>query len=233
MDDIQFIAGKEKIQEEFFHTFNALHQNEKQIILSSDKPPKEIASIEDRLKSRFEWGMSIDMQYPDYETRCAILKTKTDSLEIDLDPEVVNYLANINTSNVRELEGMLNQLLAFCEMRGIKPTLEAAESIIGANKNRPKHLSSKTIIDKVSKYYQVSLEDLMGPKRDKDIVVPRQVAMYLLREELKLSYPKIARELGRKDHTTALHSVEKMVNELDRSPDIKKAIFEIKEKLYV
>ncbi len=233
VDDIQFIAGKEKIQEEFFHTFNALHQNEKQIILSSDKPPKEISSIEDRLKSRFEWGMSIDMQYPDYETRCAILKTKTDSLEIDLDPEVVNYLANINTSNVRELEGMLNQLLAFCEMRGIKPTLEAAESIIGANKNRPKHLSSKTIIDKVSKYYQISLEDLMGPKRDKDIVVPRQVAMYLLREELKLSYPKIARELGRKDHTTALHSVEKMVNELDRSPDIKKAIFEIKEKLYV
>ena len=232
VDDIQFIAGKEKIQEEFFHTFNALHQAEKQIILSSDKPPKEIPSIEERLKSRFEWGMSIDMQYPDYETRCAIIKSKSDSLNISLKSEVIEYIANITTSNVRELEGLLNQLLAFCDMRAIEPTLSVAESIIGISKNRPKHLSSKMVIEKVSKHYQISLDDLTGPKRDKDIVVPRQVAMYLLREELKLSYPKIARELGRKDHTTALHSVDKIHNEIDINPDIKKAINDIKEKLY-
>ncbi len=232
VDDIQFIAGKEKIQEEFFHTFNALHQAEKQIILSSDKPPKEIPSIEERLKSRFEWGMSIDMQYPDYETRCAIIKSKSDSLNISLKSEVIEYIANITTSNVRELEGLLNQLLAFCDMRAIEPTLSVAESIIGISKNRPKHLSSKMVIEKVSKHYQISLDDLIGPKRDKDIVVPRQVAMYLLREELKLSYPKIARELGRKDHTTALHSVDKIHNEIDINPDIKKAINDIKEKLY-
>jgi len=232
VDDIQFIAGKEKIQEEFFHTFNALHQAEKQIILSSDKPPKEIPSIEERLKSRFEWGMSIDMQYPDYETRCAIIKSKSDSLNISLKSEVIEYIANITTSNVRELEGLLNQLLAFCDMRAIEPTLSVAESIIGISKNRPKHLSSKMVIEKVSKHYQISLDDLTGPKRDKDIVVPRQVAMYLLREELKLSYPKIARELGRKDHTTALHSVDKIHNEIDINPDIKKSINDIKEKLY-
>jgi len=232
VDDIQFIAGKEKIQEEFFHTFNALHQAEKQIILSSDKPPKEIPSIEERLKSRFEWGMSIDMQYPDYETRCAIIKSKSDSLNISLKSEVIEYIANITTSNVRELEGLLNQLLAFCDMRAIEPTLSVAESIIGISKNRPKHLSSKMVIEKVSKHYQISLDDLIGPKRDKDIVVPRQVAMYLLREELKLSYPKIARELGRKDHTTALHSVDKIHNEIEINPDIKKAINDIKEKLY-
>ena len=232
VDDIQFIAGKEKIQEEFFHTFNALHQAEKQIILSSDKPPKEIPSIEERLKSRFEWGMSIDMQYPDYETRCAIIKSKSDSLNISLKSEVIEYIANITTSNVRELEGLLNQLLAFCDMRAIEPTLSVAESIIGISKNRPKHLSSKMVIEKVSKHYQISLDDLTGPKRDKDIVVPRQVAMYLLREELKLSYPKIARELGRKDHTTALHSVDKIHNEIEINPDIKKAINDIKEKLY-
>ena len=232
VDDIQFIAGKEKIQEEFFHTFNALHQAEKQIILSSDKPPKEIPSIEERLKSRFEWGMSIDMQYPDYETRCAIIKSKSDSLNISLKSEVIEYIATITTSNVRELEGLLNQLLAFCDMRAIEPTLSVAESIIGISKNRPKHLSSKMVIEKVSKHYQISLDDLTGPKRDKDIVVPRQVAMYLLREELKLSYPKIARELGRKDHTTALHSVDKIHNEIEINPDIKKAINDIKEKLY-
>ena len=232
VDDIQFIAGKEKIQEEFFHTFNALHQAEKQIILSSDKPPKEIPSIEERLKSRFEWGMSIDMQYPDYETRCAIIKSKSDSLNISLKSEVIEYIANITTSNVRELEGLLNQLLAFCDMRAIEPTLSVAESIIGISKNRPKHLSSKMVIEKVSKHYQISLDDLTGPKRDKDIVVPRQVAMYLLRDELKLSYPKIARELGRKDHTTALHSVDKIHNEIEINPDIKKAINDIKEKLY-
>lgn len=232
VDDIQFIAGKEKIQEEFFHTFNALHQAEKQIILSSDKSPKEIPSIEERLKSRFEWGMSIDMQYPDYETRCAIIKSKADSLNTPLDAEVVEYIANLTTSNVRELEGLLNQLLAFCDMRAVQPTLEVAESIIGNSKNRPKHLSAKMIIEKVSKHYQISIDDLIGPKRDKDIVVPRQIAMYLLREELKLSYPKIARELGRKDHTTAIHSVDKMLKELNYNPDIKKSLIEIKEKLY-
>lgn len=232
VDDIQFIAGKEKIQEEFFHTFNALYQAEKQIIISSDKPPQEIASIESRLKSRFAWGMTIDMQYPDYETRCAIIKTKTETLNIDLGDDIVQYIANLSSSNVRELEGMLNQLLAFCEMRAVEPSLSVAESIIGGSRSRPKHLSAKMVLDKTSKYFQISMDELVGPKRDKDIVVPRQIAMYLLRNELKLSYPKIAFELGRKDHTTALHSVEKIVGEIELNPDIRQAVIYIKERLY-
>lgn len=232
VDDIQFIAGKDKIQEEFFHTFNALHQAEKQIIISSDKSPKEIPSIEERLQSRFEWGMSIDMQYPDYETRCAIIKTKTSNLGVELTEDVVEYLSTASSTNVRELEGLLNQFLAVCEMKAVKPTLEIAEAVLSSSRSRPKHLSSKMVIEKTSKHFQVPIEDLMGPKRDKDIVVPRQIAMYLMRDELKLSYPKIARELGRKDHTTALHSVEKILNDIENNPDIKQAVSSIKEKLY-
>ena len=232
VDDIQFIAGKDKMMEEFFHTFNALHQGNKQIIISSDKPPKDIPTLEDRLASRFAWGMSIDMQIPDFETRCAIVQTKAQTHEVELPPDVVEYLANHIQTNIRELEGALNQLLAFCEMRNLEPSLSVAGSLLGSSKSRPKHLSAKQIIDRTCKHFQISLEDLLGPKRDKDIVVPRQIAMYILRSELHLSFPKIARELGRKDHTTAIHSVEKITKESQLDADLRSTISEIKERLY-
>lgn len=232
VDDMQFIAGKEKTQEEFFHTFNALHQANKQIIISSDKPPSDIPTLEDRLRSRFAWGMSIDMQNPDFETRCAIVQTKANTHGITLTPPVVDYLANLIQTNIRELEGALNQLLAFCEMRSLEPDLGIATSLLGSSKSRPKHISAKQIIERTAKHFQIPLEDILGPKRDKDIVVPRQIAMYILRSELRLSFPKIARELGRKDHTTAIHSVEKIEKEVNYDTDIRSAITEIKERLY-
>lgn len=232
VDDMQFIAGKEKTQEEFFHTFNALHQANKQIIISSDKPPKDIPTLEERLRSRFAWGMSIDMQTPDFETRCAIVQTKASNHDISLDQAVVEYLATHVQTNIRELEGALNQLLAFCEMRGLMPDLAITTSLLGASKARPKHVSAKQIIERTARHFQIPLEEILGPKRDKDIVVPRQVAMYILRSELHLSFPKIARELGRKDHTTAIHSVEKIEKESAFDADIRSAIAEIKERLY-
>ncbi|MDB5164335.1 MAG: chromosomal replication initiation protein [Candidatus Saccharibacteria bacterium] len=232
IDDMQFIAGKEKTQEEFFHTFNALHQANKQVIISSDKPPKEIPTLEDRLRSRFAWGMSIDMQNPDFETRCAIVQTKAHSHGATIPQPVVEYLATYVQTNIRELEGALNQLLAWCEMRGLEPDVTIATNLFGAHRTRPKHLSAKQIIERTAKHFQVPMEDMLGPKRDKDIVVPRQVAMYILRSELHLSFPKIARELGRKDHTTAIHSVEKIEKESAQDADIRSAISEIKERLY-
>jgi len=233
VDDMQFIAGKEKIQEEFFHTFNALHQANKQIIISSDKPPSDIPTLEERLRSRFAWGMTIDMQNPDFETRCAIIQTKATAHEIHLPADVVEYLANLVQTNIRELEGALNQLLAFCEMRGLTPDITTATGLLGTAKTRPRHLSAKQIIERTARHFQISVDDIVGPKRDKDIVVPRQVAMYMLRSELHLSFPKIARELGRKDHTTAIHSVEKIEKESHFDTSIRDAIKEIRERLYV
>ena len=232
VDDIQFIAGKEKMQEEFFHTFNALHQANKQIIISADKPPKDIPTLEDRLRSRFAGGMSIDMQTPDFETRCAIVQTKAHSHEMDLSQEVTEYLANSVQTNIRELEGVLNQLLAYCEVHNLEPTMAVAAGLFGAGRSRPKHLSAKQIIERTARYFQVPLEDIVGPKRDKDIVVPRQIAMYILRSELHLSFPKIARELGRKDHTTAIHSVDKITKVTQVDATMREAIANIKDHLY-
>ena len=232
VDDVQFLAGKDKIQEEFFHTFNTLHQADKQIIMSSDKPPRDIAMLEDRLKSRFVGGMSIDMQVPDFETRCAIIQLKAEGHQITLDPEVIEYLATAVQTNIRELEGALNQLLAWCDVRSLTPTVAIASSLLQVHKTRPKHLSAKQIIERTARHFQIPLEDIIGPKRDKDIVVPRQVAMYMLHEELRLSYPKIARELGRKDHTTAMHSVRKITQESQVDATLRNAILEIKEHLY-
>lgn len=232
IDDMQFIAGKDKTQEEFFHTFNALHQANKQIIISSDKPPKDIPTLEERLRSRFAWGMSIDMQNPDFETRCAIVKSKAEAAGIKLPSDVVDYLANHIQTNIRELEGALNQVIAFCEMRQLEPDIQIVSSLLSANKTRPRHLSARQVVERVSKYFQVPIEDIMGPKRDKDIVVPRQIAMYMLRSELHLSFPKIARELGRKDHTTAIHSVEKIEQDMAIDAVLRQHINTIKEKLY-
>lgn len=232
VDDMQFIAGKEKTQEEFFHTFNALHQANKQIIISSDKPPKDIPTLTDRLRSRFEAGMAIDMQAPDFETRCAILQAKATAHHETLPQDVVAYLATHVQTNIRELEGALNQLLAFCEVRNLSPDLAVATTLFGGQKTRPKHLSARQVVERTAKHFQISLEDMLGPKRDREIVVPRQIAMYILRSELHLSFPKIARELGRKDHTTAIHSVDKISKESTLNNGLRAVIDEIKERLY-
>ncbi len=232
VDDMQFIAGKEKIQEEFFHTFNALHQANRQIIISSDKPPRDIPTLEDRLQSRFAWGMSIDMQIPDFETRCAILHTKATQHDIALPSDVVEFLAKLVQTNIRELEGVLNQLLAFCEMRGLEPDLEIATGMLGNAKSRPKHLNARQIVERTARHFQISVDEIVGPKRDKDIVVPRQVAMYMLRSELHMSFPKIAHELGRKDHTTAIHSVEKIAKASRLDIELREAIQNIRDRLY-
>lgn len=233
VDDMQFIAGKEKTQEEFFHTFNVLHQSNKQIIISSDKPPKSIPTLTERLRSRFEWGMSIDIQMPDFETRCAIVETKASMSGVELGRETIEYLASNIKTNVRELEGALNQLLAYAEMRGITPDISTAEGLIGnVRHSRPQHLTPKQIIDKTAKHFQIETTEICSAKRDKHIVVPRQIAMYLLRSELHLSFPKIAGELGRKDHTTAIHSVEKIEKAIKLDYLIREQVAEIREKLY-
>jgi len=233
VDDMQFIANKEKTQEEFFHTFNFLHQNNKQIIISSDKPPRSIPTLTERLRSRFEMGMSIDVQMPDFETRCAILSAKAALSGVELGRETVEYLATNIKTNVRELEGALNQLLAYSEMRGIAPDISTAEGLLGNVRNsRPQHLTSKQIIDRTAKHFQLHTDEMCGDKRDKHIVVPRQIAMYLLRSELHLSFPKIAGELGRKDHTTAIHSVEKIEKAIKLDFVIREQVASIREKLY-
>lgn len=234
VDDMQFIANKEKTQEEFFHTFNALHQNNKQIIITSDKPPKSIPTLTERLRSRFEMGMSIDIQMPDFETRCAIIEAKAALSGVELDRETVEYLANNIKTNIRELEGALNQLLAYAEMRSVTPDISTAEGLLGnVRRSRPQHVSAKQIIDKTAKYFSLSPAEMCSAQRDKHIVTPRQIAMYLLRSELHLSFPKIAHELGRKDHTTAIHSIEKIEKSIKLDFVIREQVAEIRERLYV
>lgn len=234
MDDIQFIAGKETTEEAFFHIFNYLHQNNCQILITSDKPPKRIASLTDRLRSRLEWGMAIDIHMPDFETRCAILQSKASSAGFELEQDTIEYIASNIKSNIRELEGALNQLLAFCEMRGISPDKQIAEGIIGnVSRSRPKHLTPKQIVNKVAYHFNVDVSDIISPKRDRNIMIPRQIAMYLMRSELHSSFPSIARELGRKDHTTAIHSVDKITKAIKLDYSIRENVADIREKLYV
>ena len=233
VDDIQFIAGKEKTQDEFFHTFNALHQANKQVIISSDKPPRSIPTLTDRLRSRLEWGMAIDIQMPDFETRCAILEAKAQMSGVTLDPDTVEYLASNIKTNIRDLEGALNHLLAHAEMRGIAPDISTAEGLLGdVRRSRPQHITAKQIIDRTAKHFQIDIKDICSPRRDKHIVVPRQIAMYLLRSELHMSFPTIASELGRKDHTTAIHSVEKIERAIKLDYLIREQVAEIKDGLY-
>ena len=233
VDDMQFIAGKEKVQEEFFHTFNILHQANKQIIISSDKPPRSIPTLTERLRSRFEWGMAIDVQMPDFETRIAIIEAKAGQSGVELSRDTVEYLASNIKTNIRELEGALNQLLAYAEMRGVAPDVSTAEGLLGnVRHSRPQHVTPKQIIDKTARHFQLDMKDICSPKRDKYIVVPRQIAMYLLRSELHMSFPRIAVELGRKDHTTAIHSVEKIEKAIKLDFLIREQVAEIREKLY-
>lgn len=232
VDDIQFIAGKEKTQDEFFHTFNALHQANKQVILTSDKPPKAIPTLEERLRSRFEWGMAIDIQPPDLETRQAILQAKAQSHDFIVPAEVIEYLAKHIQTNIRELEGSLNQLIAFCELRNVTPDIQTVQALLKGKQQRPRHITAKLIAEKTAQHFDIPFNDLVGPKRDKGIVMPRQVAMYLLRSELHLSFPKIANELGRKDHTTAIHSVDKIEKLLVHDFITREHIQEIRERLH-
>ncbi|MGB3024027.1 MAG: chromosomal replication initiator protein DnaA [Candidatus Saccharimonadales bacterium] len=233
VDDMQFIANKEKTQEEFFHTFNALHQANKQIIISSDKPPKNIPTLTERLRSRFEWGMAIDIQMPDFETRCAIINAKAGQSGVTLPPETTEYLANNIKTNIRELEGALNQLLAIAELRGLEPDIETATALIGNTKQmRPSHLTPKHVIQHTSKHFQIDIAEMLSAKRDKHIVLPRQIAMYLMRSELHLSFPRIAHELGRKDHTTAIHSIDKIDKAVKLDFVIREQVSAIRDALY-
>ena len=233
VDDMQFIAGKEKTQEAFFHTFNHLHQNNKQVIISSDKPPSSIPTLTERLRSRFEMGMTIDIQMPDFVTRCAILSSKAGLSNVDLDPKIAEFLANTVKTNVRELEGVLNKLLATAEMSNVEPTIEMAEGLVNnVRQSRPQHLTAKQVVDKTAKFFQLNAEEMCSAKRDKHIVQPRQIAMYLLRSELHMSFPKIASELGRKDHTTAILSIEKIEKFIKYDFLIREQVSSIRERLY-
>ncbi len=233
VDDMQFIAGKEKTQDEFFHTFNTLHQANKQIIISSDKPPKSIPTLTERLRSRFEWGMAIDIQMPDFETRCAIIDAKAALSGVTLPRDTTEFIANAIKTNIRELEGALNQLLATVELRGLEPNVQTASGLLGdVKKMRPSHVTPKQIIDKTAKHFQIDITDITSPKRDKHIVVPRQIAMYLLRSELHMSFPRIAHELGRKDHTTAIHSVEKTEKSIKLDFVVREHVSMIRDALY-
>lgn len=236
IDDIQFIANKEKTQEEFFHTFNILHESGKQIIISSDKPPHAIPTLEERLKSRFQMGMAIDMQIPDLETRCAILKLKASQLGLKAENECFEYLARNISTNIRVLEGALNQLNVFCETHQVNlATIQLAQKIFEQEllKNKPKKITSKQIIEKTANHFQIDINDLISPKRDKEIVLVRQVAMYLMRQKLHLSFPKIAQSLGRKDHTTAIHSVSKIEKQLIYNQDLNQDLNQIKQSLQI
>jgi chromosomal replication initiator protein len=234
IDDIQFLAGKEGTQEEFFHTFNALHQNNKQIVLSADRPPKSIPALENRLLTRFEWGMIADISLPDYETRLAILETKISEKKYTLEKAVLNYLATNISSNVRELEGALNRIIAYHQLNGLPPTLESVKKIlVGITTNlQKKSLTCKDIILAVANFYDVKLEDLLGKCREKRLVFPRQISMFLLREEIKSSFPTIGQELGGRDHTTAMHAVGKIRNGYDNDEKTRREIEQIKQRLY-
>ncbi|QXU86265.1 chromosomal replication initiator protein DnaA, partial [Staphylococcus epidermidis] len=233
IDDIQFIQNKEQTQEEFFHTFNELHQNNKQIVISSDRPPKEIAKLEDRLRSRFEWGLIVDITPPDYETRMAILQKKIEEENLDIPPEALNYIANQIQSNIRELEGALTRLLAYSKLQG-KPittelTAEALKDIIQSPKS--KKITIQDIQKIVGQYYSVRIEDFSAKKRTKSIAYPRQIAMYLSRELTDFSLPKIGEEFGGRDHTTVIHAHEKIANDIKSDPTFKQEVENLEKEI--
>ncbi len=233
IDDVQFLAGKEKTQEEFFHIFNALYEKNKQIVLSSDRPPKAIPSLAERLRSRFEGGMTADIGYPDYETRIAILKAKLQERKIDFSEDILNYIASNIQKNIRELEGALNKLAAYQKINDRFLDLEISKSLLKNILFPPgKAISVKKIIQSVVEFYDLKEKELLSSSRKKEVVKPRQVAMYLLREELKSSYPFIGRKFGGKDHTTAIHSYGKILKELATSETLNNEISAIKERIH-
>jgi chromosomal replication initiator protein len=233
LDDVQFLAGKEKTQEEFFHTFNTLYEDNKQIILSSDRPPKAIPALAERLRSRFEGGMIGDIGYPDYETRLAILKTKAQEKGLEFSDDILDYIAVNIQKNIRELEGALNRLVAFQRTNNKAPDLEAAKALLKNILLSPSKVASpKKIIESVAAFYDLREKEIISLSRKKEIVKPRQIAMYLLREELKSSYPFIGRKFGGKDHTTAIHACGKILKELETNENLSNEIMLIKQRIY-
>lgn len=233
IDDIQFIAGKERTQEEFFHTFNALHDANKQIILSSDRPPKEIPTLEDRLRSRFEWGLIADIQVPDFETRMAILKKKADVENLNVANDVMGYIASKIKSNIRELEGALIRIIAYSSLTNREVSVdlatEALKDII--SKKQGKHVTIDAIQDIVASYYNLRIEDLKSQRRTRSVAYPRQIAMYLSRKLTDMSLPKIGEEFGGRDHTTVIHAYEKISENLKTDDTLQHTVNNITKKL--
>jgi chromosomal replication initiator protein len=234
IDDVQFLAGKESTQEEFFHTFNELHQNNRQLIVTSDRPPKAIPELESRLLSRFEWGMIADVSPVDYETRVAIIETKCIEKGLKLDKEMIDYIAKAIHNNVREMEGALNRIKAHIELQNIHVDLDTIKNILATFVTLPRtdSLTPQVIIKKVAKYYDITLEELMGKGRARRLVYPRQLAMYLMREELQSSYPSIGKEMGGRDHTTAMHACQKITKELEKDEKVRQDYQLIKQRLF-
>jgi chromosomal replication initiator protein len=233
LDDVQFLAGKEKTQEEFFHTFNVLYSVNKQIVLTSDRPPKEITTLEERLRSRFEGGMLADISSPDMETRVAILSAKCKDKGVQVPEDVLYFIASSASRNIRELEGLLNRLLATCALKNLRPTLPVAKQVLQNLLAQPRRriLHSRQVLEVVSRFYNVKEEDLTGTCRKREIVRPRQIAMYLLRQENRCSYPTIGEILGGRDHTTVMHACEKISKAIQRDETLRQELHLIQERL--
>lgn len=234
IDDIQFLSGKEGTQEEFFHTFNALHQANKQIVVTSDRPPKSIPALEARLVSRFEWGMIADIAQPDLETRMAILEAKCREKNYALSRDILQYVATVVQSNVRELEGALNRIIAYHNLNKTAPTLESTKAIISSLSQGMKRggVTPKHVVAVVAQFFDITIEDLSGTSRKKELVEPRQIAMYLLREELHTSFPSIGNELGGRDHTTAMHACSKISAQLEKDEKLKQDVALLRQRMY-
>ena len=234
IDDIQFIAGKEGTQEEFFHTFNAIHEEGKQIILSSDRPPKAIPQLEDRLRSRFEWGLIADISTPDLETRIAILRAKAEVVNVAVPPAVIDFLAQRIVSNIRELEGALTRIVAYSTLNALPVTTDLAQTMLQNILYNPRRqsLSPDRIVEHVARYYGVPSDQLRGKARDKQIVLPRQIAMYLMREETESPLMRIGEALGGRDHSTVLHGCEKIEREMAENDEFRRDINSLREQLY-
>ena len=229
IDDIQFFAGKNTAQEEFFHTFNTLHQNGKQIILSSDKPPRDISLLEDRLKSRFEWGLIADISMPDYEMRLAILRKKTQLEGILIDDEILSLIATRIDSNIRELEGVLNKILAYTSLTHSPITIEVVEKAINdVTLQKENIISTEYILDVVSNYFKIDKRDLISAKKSNDIAYPRQIAMYLCRTIGQMSFPRIGNDFGGRDHTTVMHAYKKIEKEIKEKTNTKLIVESVK-----
>ncbi len=233
VDDIQFIAGKESTEEEFFHTFNSLHEMSKQIVICSDRPPKAIVSLEERLRSRFEWGLIADIQPPDLETRMAILRVKADLLRYRVPDDIIAYIAGRVQTNIRELEGCLNRLMAYQQLHRTDLTMDVARAAMSSlgNDTRESRLTSKQIAEAVAEYYHISQDAMCGKQRDKHIVMPRQIAMYLIRQETQASLLEIGQLFGGRDHSTVLHACEKIERDVNLNPALRREIVAIREQL--
>ncbi|MGC9336356.1 MAG: chromosomal replication initiator protein DnaA [Anaerolineae bacterium] len=231
VDDIQFIAGKERTQEEFFHTFNTLHGAGKQIVVSCDRPPKSLVALEDRLRSRFGWGLIADVQPPDFETRVAILREKAAAVSTLVPNEVLTHIARKVPSNIRELEGALNCVLAHARLMNAPLIMETAEAALESILDRPADLSPQRILSEVARHYGLTEDDLVGRSRRRVVSVPRQLVMYLVREETETSLPRIGELLGGRDHTTILHGCEKIASQIETDEQLRRDWLTIKEKL--